>query len=607
MSSNINENPSVLIAGAAHPVPHENVGVYVRAWKIVSYAGLAVGVMALGWLAFYLAAMRIYQVDECGNVYVAHMLSQGRTEAGMDLFQFILSRGMSAISRSADMFAYARVFSLMIFWVNWILLAMATGEKIFSRRWLMALAGAATLAPLWDFGFEVRHDNLLLTGILFMWGMVRFQPPRLSTYFLVGACFIGLEFNSIKAVLFTFPIALGILAFPPTGVRPARWKLFAAWIAGAVVAFIALKLVFSYVGQGKNYLAQVQHVAAVPTELSRFWPFNITLSRMLTQTPLLVAVTIAAIIAGVMSLVRERRAALNWDGILPEILLFGTALGALIVNPNPYPYNLILVVPFAFLLAFRYGSILWKQMPRHSVLVPLALSAVAFTHLVPFYNATERHLAKTNFRQEELMNLTESLTDPKKDVVFDGIGMVPTRVPCDPRLFIHGQSVRNLVNGNGPHARDLLAEFTPAVFIPSYRTEWLGEEDHAFVRERYVPMADDFWVLGSMLPEGGGSVQIYHAGRYRITSAEDSNIIGTYDQPKDFKEALAEQKKEATVLAGTVDGQPFNGHPVELSEGVHRIECPAGQRAAVVWVGPQRDEIPRMPGYSLHALFVNWY
>src|SRR6202000_2136739 len=142
------------------------------------------------------------------------------------------------------------------------------------------------------------------------------------------------------------------------------------------------------------------------------------------------------------TLMRDRRAALNWDGMLPEVLLLGIALMALIVNPNPYPYNLLHVVPYAFLLAFRYGKILWKQLPQRSTFAPLILSVVAFTYLVPFYAATRRHWPMTNFDQERLMSLTEDLTDPANDSVFDGIGMVSTRKVCDTRTFIHGQSLR---------------------------------------------------------------------------------------------------------------------------------------------------------------------
>ncbi|HEY2082784.1 MAG TPA: hypothetical protein VGI88_08355 [Verrucomicrobiae bacterium] len=611
MSKNFNENANALLEMDAKAVDSGDMAVrpQVQAksrWLTgISCALLIAGIAVLGWLAMYLAGMRIYQVDECSNIFVGRLIATGHSWPGMDLFQVILSRLMFT-GRAADMYAAARELSLMIFWLNWILLALATGERILSPRWLVALAGAATLAPLWDFGFEVRHDNLLLAGILLIWGVVRFQPPRLGAYFFVGACLVGLEFTSIKAILYTFPISAAILVFPPPGTRQPRWKLFAAWCVGAVVAFFALRLVFKLVGLGHDYLAGVQSVTSVPGDATRFWPFKVTLSRLLTQTPLLVAVTIAAIIACAGTLMRERSAALNWDGILPEVMLLGIALTALFINPNPYPYNLLHVAPYAFLVAFRYGMMLWKQMPRRAGFVPLIITGVAFIHLLPFGVATRRHFSKPNFRQEELMNLTEDLTDPVNDTVFDGIGFVPTRNVCDIRSFIHGQILKNLVNGSGPHIRDILAEHPPAVIIPSYRTDWLPKEDQDFMHERYVAMADDFLVLGSLLPAGGGTFQVYHAGRYRITSAEDSNIIGTYGEPKSFKDALAPPPKE-TPLVGTIDGVPLNGKPVQLSVGTHRIECEPQRTAAVAWVGPHVDEVARMPGCNHQYLFDNWY
>jgi hypothetical protein len=373
-----------------------------------------------------------------------------------------------------------------------------------------------------------------------------------------------------------------------------------------VVAFVALKMVFKFAGLGGNYLSGVQGVAAVPGESLRFWPIPITLPRLLTQTPLLVAIVIAAVAACVATVLRNGRAALNWGGILPEVLLLGAALTALFANPNPYPYNLLHVVPYAFLLAFRYSVMLWNKVPQRFAFAPIALSLVAFTHLVPFANATQRHWPMTNFRQEQLMSLTEDLTDPQRDTFFDGIGMVPTRNLCDVRTFIHGQNLKSLVAGPGPHVRDMLAANPPSVVILSYRTDWLPKEDHEFINQRYVPLAGDFMVLGTLLPPGGGSFEVYHAGRYHITSAAGSNIVGTYPEPKNWKEAFA-QPQEELPLAGTLDGVPLNGRPIELAVGTHRIACAPDQKAAVAWVGPHLEKIARIPEGDHRFLFVNWY
>jgi hypothetical protein len=606
MVENLNQNAGVLAGPAANAVIATDAGIRQRTnvesrWlKGISIVFLVAGIAFLGWISFYLAAMRIYQVDECVNVFRAQRIAHGQSVAGPDVFQLILSFVLPKGARAADLFASARLVTWLLFWLNLILLAMATGERIFSRRWLVALAGAAILAPLWDYGFEVRQDNLLLAGILLMWGIVRYQAPRLGTFFFVGVCVVALEFVSAKAVMYTIPISLGILVFPAPGERKARWKLFIAWCLGAAISFIALRLVFKF--DGLDFLGSMKGAVGAP----RFSPLPQTLPRLLVQTPLLVALSAAAVIACFTTVFRNKQAALNWDGILPEVLMLAVALLALFVIPNPYPNNLLLVVPYAFLLAYRYGAMLWKEVPQRSALAPLALGTLAFTHLVPFATETNRHFSMKNFQQEELMNLTEDLTDPEKDCVFDGIGLVPTRNVCDARAFIHREDLKRLTDGSVPQVRDMLAANPPSVVILSYLTDWLPEGDHDFFKQRYVSLSDDFMVLGTQLPAGGGTFEVFHAGRYRITSAEGSNILGTYPEPKTAREAFLEPK-EAPPLAGTLDGVPLDGRPVELSVGTHRIDCGADHNAVVVWLGPHLNKVPRAPGGDHRLLFVNWY
>src|SRR6185312_2417360 len=174
-----------------------------------------------------------------------------------------------------------------------------------------------------------------------------------------------------------------------------------------------------------------------------------------------------------------------------------------------------------------------------------------------------------NDNQETLMKISEDLTDPEKDSVFDGVGMVPTR-KMDSRMLIHGQEFLSLLKNSatGIKMRGLFEANPPAVVILNYRTEWMSTEDQKFIQEHYVPIADDLMVLGTQLPEGGGTFEIYHAGRYRITSAEGSNIIGTYAEPKTMKDKLVAPKEEPP-LVGTIDGKPLNGKAVELSAGTH--------------------------------------
>jgi hypothetical protein len=209
----------------------------------------------------------------------------------------------------------------------------------------------------------------------------------------------------------------------------------------------------------------------------------------------------------------------------------------------------------------------------------------------------------SNARQAILMSLAEDLTDPAKDPVYDGIGLVPTRPTIHFQWYLHSLNIQSFVKGPGPRVREMLAARPAAIFIPNYRTDWLPEEDHAFVRERYVPLADDFWVLGKVLPTGGGTFEIVHPGRYCISSLQESDLAET----SRVSVAQLPVRLDEGSFSATLDGAPVSSRPVELTVGKHRIECKPDCQPAVVWVGPKRDRIGRLSQSDHRLLFVNWY
>ena len=106
---------------------------------------------ALMGFSIHLAATRIYQVDECNELTVARILATGEAKSfrgNIGLLQFPLSWAAHGASQSGDLFVSARMVMVAIFWLNLVLIAIATGERLLSRRGLVALLGAATLAPL---------------------------------------------------------------------------------------------------------------------------------------------------------------------------------------------------------------------------------------------------------------------------------------------------------------------------------------------------------------------------------------------------------------------------------------------------------------------------
>ena len=567
---------------------------------------LLVSLAGLIWFSHRLAGVRIYHADECQNVSMARIIATGQTKAFYaepGLFQTgvlgLLARGAT---QSVDVFVPARFVMLEIFWLNLVLIALATGEQLFSRRGLIALVGAATLAPLWDYGFEIRPDNLLLCGVLLMWCAVRVRPKGLQPFVIAGALAVGLQFVAFKAVAFTLPISAAILAFPPPGQRAPRWKLSLAWASGALGMFVLIRVGYGAAGLWDVYVADLSRVLRHGIVGHRFG-LGETVGRLLGQTPLLLAFLTAGLVALAVDLRRRGKAALSWDGTLPEALLFLDALAVLLLNPTPEPYNLLHLVPYAFLFAFRYASELLEELWDRPALRPVLVALLAFAYFVPFGLATRRHVGFTNYHQEARMRLAEGLTDPARDPVYDGVGMVPTRPSIGFYWSLPNVNRPSLAQEHGLRLRDMLATRPAAVFIPNYRTDWLPEEDHAFIREQYVSLTDDFWVLGKVLPAGGGAFEVVHAGRYRISSLQGSDLAGTY--PEGLAGVMAPLEEDNFI--GTLDGVPLSKRPVVLTEGTHRIETKPDCQPAVVWMGPQQDRMGRLGDSDHRYLFLNSY
>jgi hypothetical protein len=564
----------------------------------------------LVWFSSHLAALRIYQVDECQNLYMARVLATGHTAEFFTNASLFLLGPLCWISRTAtrasDAFDMARLLFLGVFWLNLALIAAIAGGKFYSVRTLVALVAAATLAPLWDYGFEVRHDNLVLAGVLLIWWGTRIRPFGLASYVFAGAVSVAMLFTAVKAVVYVVPLCCALLVFPPPGITRCRWRLALSGLAGAVVATLLIRAAYGNSGGWQIYLSVFHGVARYSTGggggAPGFAPWA-TLGRLLGQTPLLLVVGIAACYAVLADMIHRRRHAFTWEGIFPEFLLFLGVLGALAINPTPYAYNLLHVVPYLFIFAFRYAAGICGEIWAQANLRPVIASTLVFAHVVPFGVATRRHVEMVNWRQGQLMALAEDLTDPAKDPVYDGIGMVLTRPTIHYQWYLHGLNIQSFLNGTGPRVCDMLAARPPAVVIPSYRTDWLSEEDHDFIRQRYVPVSDDFWVLGKTLPAGGGTFEVYHPGRYRISTLKGSDLADTY--PLGLKGIMTPE--DAGTIHGTLDGVPFMNKPVELCEGTHRLECTADCQPAVVWMGPRRDRIRRIGPGDHRRLFVNWY
>lgn len=566
--------------------------------------GCLAAIIAL-WIwahSIHVSTVRIFRADECRNVCAAWFLTTGQGTASgtpVSLFYLPLMWLFRGATHSVELYVSARILSTVLLWLNVLLLTVTAGQKVFSRT-VVALAGAATLAPLWDFGFEVRPDNLVLTGLLLMWCVLRVRPKGMQSYFIGGALAMGLLFVDIHSLAYSLPISLAACAFPQASQKILRWKPPVFWLIGAATAALFVRIVYGATGLWEVYVRNWHNSPGLAEEqMPGHWRFVV---HLLFQTPLLLALAVAALVALGMDLRSRGKAALSWDSTLPESLLCVLAFFVFAVNPTPSPYQFLYLVALAFPLVARFVSMFWNKIAAQGAAIPLICGIVLFGHFVPFLVALQKNLHLTNYRQEGLMQLAEQMTAPGKDFVYDEVGMVPTR--RSPRYEVA------VWNQNTPAAqpatplRDIFAAEPPSVIIVGNGFDELSKEDHDFIHGHYVPLADDFWDLGKILPGGAGAFEVIHSGQYQITSVEGSNIHGTY--PENLRETMTPEPK-FPPLTGTLDGAPFDGKPVELLAGNHQFNCSSGTRPAVVWLGPGLDHISRMDAGDRRRLFVKWF
>src|SRR5690242_9547458 len=128
---------------------------------------LLIGILFL--LSLYIAATRIYQVDEAENIYASWLLGSGKF-GSYDLYAPIYLFALQFVTRlggtAETMYLYARLVWVAVFWAILVLIALGVSLDWKEKRFWKALAIAGFAAPIWTYGLEVRHDGPALVLLL---------------------------------------------------------------------------------------------------------------------------------------------------------------------------------------------------------------------------------------------------------------------------------------------------------------------------------------------------------------------------------------------------------------------------------------------------------
>jgi hypothetical protein len=544
-------------------------------------------------LSVYLGVQRIFQVDEVQYACQARILAEGKVHPYLFSAPIILLGPMTWIAGAArsavQVLVGCRLLFVALLWVNALLLVKGAGLRIRSRSGLGALLLASTLAPMWDYGFEIRHDVVLLTATLCLWNLVRAEQVADSLRFtLAGTLTVLMQFLAFKGFLYAIPL-LGIALILHYRKGGRRWVRVAAFIlAGLAAGALLGAAIHATAGTWRIFWGNQGGSAHDAVEVARFSP-DLLFSHLFHEAPCLTCVGLAALClppllppsegGGIASLVRR----LVSGATFPEWAFAWVCVVVVLANPTPFPYNLLHVVPALFLLlAAHRGSLRAALGGLPDPARALALGSLLLLWGLPWGVSTYRHLDMDNDRQCTVIRAAEAMTDPRLHRVFDGSGLVSTRDPIGEHWLLHTFTIRHFIDGSWPTVRSLLAQNATPVLLPNYRTEWLPQADQDFIQAHYVALAPDFLVLGKV---GGPAPFTWNA------LAEGRYLMG----PRDGSGTL------------TVDGHLLEPGIHLLTRGEHRFETTSRSPVQLAWVGPRSEGLPDLGPPPSHPLFVNWY
>jgi hypothetical protein len=418
--------------------------------------------------------------------------------------------------------------------------------------------------------FMVRPEPL---ATVFALAALWVATQRRQTFLLCFAAGLlsGLAFLATQKAVY-FNLALGLALIGDGFVRRAFKEAVlsgAVLVLGWAVVVLAYGLFFALYGaEFMEVLRQVFFGATVKNAIGGHVSYGslrwLILQTLIRNTALYVLCLTGwgLALVGLARLSGPERRALIFSGVI-SVLVFA--------HPAPWPYNLIMAIPFLGL---------WSTaLPRLVRKGPAAISAlfggVVAVVLVLSFARNVHYLDHDNRFQNETVRLAETLLGPD-DAYADGIGMVVTRrlagsrwrgqVVSWDRLGI-GTILGLARRGNLDHIEAII-EGSPKVWILSYRTALLESVLEPYLRNSYVAISSNVLISGVKLIAGEETMfQNRWEGSYRLYRADGSPAA-------------------ASLI---VDGKPVTGG-ARLGTGSHSLRFDVGR--GPLYLLPADIEVP---------------
>ncbi|MAZ48484.1 MAG: hypothetical protein CME65_07970 [Halobacteriovoraceae bacterium] len=496
---------------------------------------------------------RQFQSDEFLIATSIHMLNFAKESQFIHMLNFYMlpfSYITSFFKETTPMLFFLRSILFSIFLINISLLVRLVTNQY--KKSVILFFVLLSHYQLWRFGFEIRHETLIVFFILLSSLAIKKSFEKLNNIpFILSGFFLSLlAFTAYKG--FIYSLAMGgsfaLLILIRERLKGGRYIFYFTLSylitsAAQMLIFYLYDLHLVFVKIMGNYVNET-YTSMV------FSPKGIYFD-ILRSAPL----TVLALCWVFYHFVK-RKQFFNFSGWCFLILLHFTIL--LHLNPAPFRYNIhtyLIVILITILANF---SLLPKI--RKIFIAPAIL--IHFGLFIIFY-FTDYYMHYSNTHQLEYVQNAEKLTE-ENEPVFDLIGIVATRPQAHPGWWIYNGKMKSYMEGKIPLVRSMINESRPPVIITNYRWTWLPKTDWEALQKNYVRLHDQFWVLGHMKKTTKGSVKISRSGKYYLISKSPDLKISNFSLDKEVLD----------LEAGTYEFENNNAN------------------FALVWIGEKLSSLP---------------
>ncbi len=474
---------------------------------------VALTLLAGAGLVVAVASLRPFQVDEVEHVHAAYEVRAGRLlyrdvrQSHGPLLYLLLAPVIEPDEPVASFFHARAVSTAML--LGTVLLVGIAGRRLSTPLGGALAAGLALVhTTMAGRGIEVRPDGgvaLCVAAAL----AVELSPLERRRRYVIEALLLSAAF------LFTDKAAFACFAFGclwlTAAVRERAPGLLlrplAAWVAPLAVA----AGVMAWLGNLGDFLRlAVVDVAATATGLAAygprsFWPGDFLVNEG-ARNLLFSALAVAGLASGGLAWYRtcsraRRRLGATGGDAPPRGLRFTAFLAAVLVaslwcNPFPFPYLHLTVLPTLAVLAAAVVANAARARgldlgrPAGAVLL-LGILWLAAAPGVPYLVRLARLPQEP---QLETLRQVQRTTAPG-DPVFDMAGLYfrPDAVYAYVTTI---NSLERYRTGELPPISEELRRHRAVAYIASYRTDWLGAEERAFLDRHFVHYDRNLYLLG---------------------------------------------------------------------------------------------------------------